>query len=366
VGTLSSIETVTVVNNGNLPLNIGTVVAPSAPFTLDDACSNESLDQGVDCNIRVQFSPTTTGTFTDTLSIPSNDPETPTVIVSLTGNGVLVPEPDVSVSPMTNDFGYVLVGDSSPELVVTISNVGSGDIDVSDISLVTGTEYSLDVSGGGAGSCGSTSPTITPGGNCTVSVTFSPQSVGTFTDTLRITSDDPDEPTVDVSLTGNGVNVLPPDIRVFPPLAIDFGRVEVEDGRGWVVTIYNEGSTDLAVSNISLVKWNEYTIYEDEGPNPCDIRNPTIMPGDNCTVRVVFASETRGTYTDTLKIYSNDPDEPTVDVSLTAIAFKPSDSSFAGCLFAMSRPEGEIPIGPIAFLVLITLVLLWWRGIRRS
>src|SRR3972149_3477866 len=108
--------------------------------------------------------------------------------------------PDISVSPTSYDFGSVNVGTSSSPQTFTISNTGTADLIVSSIDLSDITNYTIDKTG-----CGILPATITPGNNCTVTVTFSPSSTGTKNATLTITSDDPDTLTLNVSLSGIGV-----------------------------------------------------------------------------------------------------------------------------------------------------------------
>jgi hypothetical protein len=59
------------------------------------------------CQIAVEFLPTALGNASDSIDIPSNDPDTATVTVSLTGNGV---EPSagerLSTSPTGADGGF--------------------------------------------------------------------------------------------------------------------------------------------------------------------------------------------------------------------------------------------------------------------
>jgi hypothetical protein len=113
------------------------------------------------------------------------------------------PEPDIRVSPMVHDFSSVFVGQSSPPLEVTISNDGGLTLSVSDISLASGTHYSVDPNAG-LNPCVDTMPSLLAGENCTVEVTFSPLALGPANDTLSIRSDDADEPVVDVVLSGTG------------------------------------------------------------------------------------------------------------------------------------------------------------------
>jgi hypothetical protein len=63
--------------------------------------------------------------------------------------------------------------------------------------------FSLDVNGG-PNPCGSVSFTLNVGESCTVEVTFTPATDGTFDGTLTINSDDPDESPLVVILTGIG------------------------------------------------------------------------------------------------------------------------------------------------------------------
>ena len=107
--------------------------------------------------------------------------------------------PDISVSPTSHNFGSVNIGASSAPQTFTISNTGTGDLIVSSIDLSDITNYTIDKTG-----CGILPATITPGNNCTVTVTFSPSSTGTKNATLTITSDDPDTTTLDVPLSGTG------------------------------------------------------------------------------------------------------------------------------------------------------------------
>ncbi len=112
-------------------------------------------------------------------------------------------------------FGDVTVGISSTAETATISNAGNATLNVSGIQLTgadTG-QFSLDINGG-ASPCGATALAIAPSGNCTVTITFNPATTGAKTATLEITSDDPDEGTVNVALTGTGLSAVtnnPPD-----------------------------------------------------------------------------------------------------------------------------------------------------------
>ena len=82
----------------------------------------------------------------------------------------------------------------SSETIVTIANTTAGpaDLAVSSMVLSDPTNFSLNP-GVGGDPCGSTTPTVVPGDDCTVGVTFDPAGPGSFSELLTIDSNGPDE-----------------------------------------------------------------------------------------------------------------------------------------------------------------------------
>jgi hypothetical protein len=84
----SSTSVITISNDGNAALLVGTLSGVASPFSLiADNCSNASIAAGNSCTTTIQFLPTATGTFNDTLTINSNDSDESSLNVSLTGLG---------------------------------------------------------------------------------------------------------------------------------------------------------------------------------------------------------------------------------------------------------------------------------------
>jgi len=100
--------------------------------------------------------------------------------------------PDISV-PTSLAFGSVNVGTSKTK-TLTISNVGTAALTITNITI-SGSQFSR----------GTYPGTIAAGSSANVNVTFSPTSTGAKSATLTITSNDPDEATVNVALSGTGV-----------------------------------------------------------------------------------------------------------------------------------------------------------------
>ncbi len=216
--------------------------------------------------------------------------------------------------------------------IVTISNTGNSDLSVSNIQL-TGTnpgEFTLDVNGGTT-PCAGTAFNISAGDNCTIAITFSPTTAGSMSANLEITSDDPDESSVIVALSGTGTE---PDINVTDSidptddLQMDFDSiVESFSSAPEIVTISNTGSSDLSVSNIQLTGTNpgEFSLDVNGGTTPCAGTAFTISAGDNCTVAVTFSPTTTGSMSANIEITSDDPDESSVIVALSGTGVLPPD-----------------------------------------
>jgi carbonic anhydrase/acetyltransferase-like protein (isoleucine patch superfamily) len=198
VGDSSAIKTLTVSNTGNGDLDIEQISLGSGDFTISsDNCSNTIVAPDANCTVKVTFVPQTEGAKNATLSIPSNDPNTATATVTLTGNGIVLLIPDISVNPTSHNFGNVTVGDSSAIKTLTVSNTGNGELEIGQISLGD-EDFSISTD-----NCSNT--TVAADANCTVIVTFAPLSTGVKNATLLIPSNMPD--TFTVTLQGEGIEV---------------------------------------------------------------------------------------------------------------------------------------------------------------
>lgn len=109
---------------------------------------------------------------------------------------------DIEVTPLTQDFGSVIEGESSQRNVI-VNNNGATYLTVSSLSITGDDADQFSITSGG-----STPIEIREDGMFphTVTLQFSPESNGSKSAILNIVSDDPDEPTVQVSLVGEGLS----------------------------------------------------------------------------------------------------------------------------------------------------------------
>ncbi len=213
----------------------------------------------------------------------------------LSGGG----SPHIAVSPTSLIFPQTTVGDTS-HMTVTVSNIGTADLDVINSSFVNSAFSSPE---------GSFPFTVPPGGSHNVQVDFHPLAFELFTGTMTLLSNDVVTPAFDVELSGQGV-VNGPSI-VLSDDSHDFGNVWVSsDGNGyWYFNIYNIGDTPLEISEMHFNS-TEFSFESESVPFQ-------IQSADTTIIRLRFTPSEAGLYEDTLFIQSNDPVIPVKTVSVS-------------------------------------------------
>jgi len=106
--------------------------------------------------------------------------------------------PDIQVTPASLSFGNVLLF-RTRTLSETMNNAGAADLIVSNVEIIGANAAMFTVTNWTG------ARTIAPGGSSSLSIVFRPTSRGLKTATLRITSNDPDTPVVEVPLSGYGI-----------------------------------------------------------------------------------------------------------------------------------------------------------------
>ena len=200
-------SSVTLTNAGGSDLNISVITLNGAEFGVGGITTPRTISAGQSATINVSFSPTSTGSASGSLSINSNDPQSPAVI-SLTGTGTTSPVGRLALNPGSLAFGNVTVGSNST-LSSTVTNSGQATVHISQVSS-TGT--GITASGLAAGS------TIAAGQSAALQVRYGPAAAGNLNGSVTIVSDASASPTV-LSLTGAGVSVTPPSASITAPAA---------------------------------------------------------------------------------------------------------------------------------------------------
>ncbi len=154
-------------------------------------------------------------------------------------NSVLIP--DIKATPSSINFGSVNIGNSL-DSTVTVSNIGTGNLTVSSVTLPS-QPFSI-----ATNNC--TGATLAPSTTCKIVVRFEPTEGITYTSNFHIFSNDPDTPDISVALNGIGVAMQPVDLiissLIVPLSGIPGSTITVKD------TTKNNGP---GAANLSTTKF---------------------------------------------------------------------------------------------------------------
>lgn len=203
--------------------------------------------------------------------------------VSLTGSGT----PQITIPITTHNYGSVTIG-SSETWQMEVENTGNTDLEITGIVIPASSPFS---------SSFSTPQSVAPGNSIFIPLTFSPTSVGHFDAIIQIESSDPIDPSVDVSLMGDGVN-SGPSLYV-PENTHDYGEVRMNAYTRWFLEIENIGDQVLIINEI--LSDDDAFIVDESISFPINIS--TL---DSVLVGIWFNPNKEQLYNGTLTIQSND------------------------------------------------------------
>jgi hypothetical protein len=294
-------QTVAVTNTGSLSVSITQATSSNPAFSLTGVTLPMTVATGQSGNFTVAVTPSTAGTLSGTLTVQGSDGATPAV-VNLSATAV-APAPQISLSSSSVQFGTVGVGSTS-NLSLTISNTGSADLTISVVSLV-GAQFGV--------SGIATPKTIPAGQSATVGLSFQPTSAAAATGTLSITSNDPVNPTLTVSLAGTGSSATFGQLQA-NPASLSFGSVGTGGNATQQVALSNTGTAPVQISSIAA---------SGAGFSVNGITAPlTLNAAATATLSVVFAPATGGNATGSVTVTSN-ANNPSLTIALTGTGAQP-------------------------------------------
>jgi len=220
-------------------------------------------------------------------------------------------KPDISVSPATKNFASIKVSSSSSPQTFTVHNAGYADLVVGPIKITGEKADQFAIQNDNV-----TNKTIIPGGSATLQVVFTPTSTGAKSATLYIPSNDPDEATVLVSLSGSGVTAGPGPAEYNLTVNV-FGDISEWDisEQGNLLELLQVSSVDNKVT-ISLNKDASCLDKEDNRLSTITISNQTDWP----------------------------PVPEDYDIIGTAYEFQPAGAKFAPTLsLTLSYVDNDVP-----------------------
>ncbi len=303
-GTTSPSQGLTVFNTSDVPVTIfGTSVTGTAYTDYAASGCIATVYPGGSCSVRVNFSPTATGSRAATVNL-ADSTTARSHSFTVTGTGV-APTLTLSINPTAVTFADLAVGaTSTPALLVQVTNTGNaivpidrvsttGDFRISNTSCVTN---------------------LRVGSTCSIYVEFTPTAAGARTGKIIIEDAASGNPQ-SVALSGNGV--VDAAAATASPDGYSFGNQAQGTTSASSPTVYltNIGNLPFDASKVSITGANagDFQISY----NGCS--GDFLIPGRNCGVTTTFAPTATGARTAALT-FTNAAGTQTATLSGTAVA----------------------------------------------
>jgi hypothetical protein len=184
----------------------------------------------------------------------------------------------LGLSPSQLNFGDQLIlsatggGPSAPQ-TITLTNTGNAALSVTTIALSNHLFSETDTC---RTSASGTTPSIAPGGTCTISVVFQPLMCGAISGTLTVTSDTASNSPQEVGLSGTGTG---PCATLSQTVLTFTSQLVTTSSAPQSVTLTSTGSQPVVISSLTLQGAFTET-------NTCTAA--PIAPGGTCTISVTF------------------------------------------------------------------------------
>ena len=279
----SQTSTITVYGMGGFTGQV-TLSAPSVPSGVTAMFNPQSinLNPTSTSTLTLSVSPTAaTGTFSVPIvgvgeSQGMAGSQTRQTILNLTITGA----PAVTLSAASLAFGSVIEGVTSPAKNVTLTNSGTGTLNISSIA-VSG-DFAQATS---KKPCGNT---LAAGENCTVKVTFTPEQLGALSGNLTITDSALNSPQM-VPLSGTGE----PQAALTPVTATYTAQKVGTTSAAKVFTLSNKQS--VALTGIAISTTGDFSV----STTTC---TASLAAKSTCKISVVFQPAATGKLTGSLQV----------------------------------------------------------------
>lgn len=255
-------------------------------FRLKGSFSNLNLPMADSVVVPVIFKPLKTSSlpYQAQLVISTNLEEKITPLI-----GTVV-TPNLFVLPEQLTFGEVTVSEVDSQLI-KIFNTGTDTLHIDSLTFTKSSFSAL---------LQETSLPPYSESYLPLTVLFSPDTIGTIEDTLRVFSNDPDSPVFKIPVSGSG---LAPRFQMATHF-LSFDSVQVFTDSSLSIQIENVGNLPLQIHSMDLKKF----------PTPFSVDFNTqieIAPGSSSDpIPVHFSPDSTYFFEDTLLIQSNDPFTP--------------------------------------------------------
>ena len=321
----SSTQSLSITNTGAANAVISEVTESGEGFSVDGLSVPYSLAPNASLTIRVTFAPGSPAVYSGTLKLTS-DAQNSTLNIGLSGTGTQAPKAQIAASPSTIGFGSVNTGASSTQ-TITLTNSGNASATITQVSS-TGLVFSVN---------GLTTPyTLASGAAVTLSVTFAPTAVTSYSGTITIVSDAINSQ-LTIPLSGTGSQPPQPQISASPN-TLNFATISACDSTIQSLALTNTGT---ATANITQVSTSGMSFSATGIVLPY-----SLAPGATVSLQITFSPALAGGYIGTATITSDTANSPlSIPLSGTAthcvsLSWTDSDPEIAGYNVYRSTQSG--------------------------
>ncbi|MDB4521361.1 choice-of-anchor D domain-containing protein, partial [Akkermansiaceae bacterium] len=329
----------TILNEGQETLTITTVEfdPPGGPFSLIE--NPGSLPGSANGALTVRFTPTTTGGFSTSLKINSNDADKTPFIVNLEGSAI-APQfgfkdkaGNSIAGGVTQKFDDAIIADGTVagevrEATFSVHQLGKGDLNW-NAALTNSDHFQI------VGISSGTIRATTGAQSQDLVIRFAPTVEGDLTSTLTITSNDPDSPSYQLAITGTGLT--PAEIEVFHGSesivnggTLDFENIDLQSAsktRTLTLRIKNLGNEPLTIPT----ELTDFRIEADPSssiPDEFKVIEPLplslLSKNQSTSLLIRFEPQESGQRSATLSFANNDRSRTPFTVQLEGEATRPA------------------------------------------
>lgn len=311
VGTVSTSQTFSVINNGGSPTGALTVtntgVGGASQFSFTTTCQ-AALPPAGTCEVVVTFKPTVAGSSSATFTVGDGAVASPTRTVV----GTALDRPGIGITCLPSSFADTIVGQTSAAVVCTVTNDANSKQPTGALTTTPTGDFAIPTNNCAA--------SLAAGLSCTMSVVFKPTAAGVRTGTIAVVG--ANGGSVNQSLTGVGLGTV--EIQEFTapatgsvPVAVaggnyDFGSVSAGATSDTTVilavyvrtpvgnvTVANAFGTPAEFTQIAGPVSFTWPGTSTPASVPACSGTTTTAPTPNvavpfCTVRVSFTPQTKG------------------------------------------------------------------------
>jgi hypothetical protein len=289
----SSTQSETIKNTGGTSAQVTAVTSSGAGFSVSGITVPLTLTAGQSVTFNVTFTPPSAGSFTGSVTVTSNAQD-PSLVIPVSGTAVTAG--NLTANPTTINFGNILLGDATSQ-IVTLKNTGGENVTVTAAAA----------SGAGFSFGGLTVPlTLTPNQSTTFSVTFDPSAAGLVNGTMSLTVSG----SANIAIPLSGTGVTPANLTA-NPTSLTFTNVTVGQTSTQSETIKNTGGSDAHVTAVAA----SGTGFSVSGITP----PLTLTAGQSVTFTVAFTPQSAGTFSGSVTVTS-DAQDPSLVIPVSGTA----------------------------------------------